>query len=74
MKGNASTGIVEKMLKEMFSRLLNIEISPTVIEKPTHERSHGVRIAGERHRRGGYEDEDEDEQRTGTARALGAPR
>ena len=33
MKGNASTHVVEKMLREMFSRLLNIEISPTVIEK-----------------------------------------
>ena len=33
MKGNASTGVVEKMLREMFARLLNIEISPTVIDK-----------------------------------------
>ena len=30
---NTSSGIVEKMMKEMFARLLNIEVSQTVIEK-----------------------------------------
>jgi len=32
-KGNASQTVVEKMLKEMFARLINIEISPAVMEK-----------------------------------------
>jgi hypothetical protein len=32
-KHNPSTGITEKMMKEMFARLLNIEVSPTVMEK-----------------------------------------
>jgi hypothetical protein len=31
--GKASSGIVEKMMKEMFARLLNIEVSQGVIEK-----------------------------------------
>jgi hypothetical protein len=31
--GKASSGIVEKMMKEMFARLLNIEVSQSVIEK-----------------------------------------
>ncbi len=30
---NTSSGIVEKMMKEMFSRLLNIEVNQSVIEK-----------------------------------------
>ena len=30
---NTSSGIVEKMMKEMFARLLNIEVSQSVIEK-----------------------------------------
>ena len=30
---NTSSGVVEKMMKEMFARLLNIEVSQTVIEK-----------------------------------------
>lgn len=30
---NTSSGIVEKMMKEMFARLLNIEVSQGVIEK-----------------------------------------
>lgn len=32
-KPNTSSGIVEKMMKEMFARLLNIEVSQSVIEK-----------------------------------------
>jgi len=28
-----SSGVVEKMMKEMFARLLNIEVSPAVLEK-----------------------------------------
>jgi hypothetical protein len=32
-KNNTSAGITEKMMKEMFARLLNIEVSPTVMEK-----------------------------------------
>jgi len=30
---NTSTGVVEKMMKEMFARLLNIEVSQTVLDK-----------------------------------------
>ena len=30
---NTSSGIVEKMMKEMFARLLNIEVNQSVIEK-----------------------------------------
>jgi hypothetical protein len=30
---NTSSGVVEKMMKEMFARLLNIEVSPAVLEK-----------------------------------------
>jgi hypothetical protein len=32
-KNNTQTGITEKMMKEMFARLLNIEVSPAVMEK-----------------------------------------
>jgi hypothetical protein len=32
-KDNTSTGITEKMMKEMFARLLNIEVSHAVMEK-----------------------------------------
>ena len=32
-KPNASAGVTEKMMKEMFARLLNIEVSPAVMEK-----------------------------------------
>lgn len=32
-KQNTSTGVTEKMMKEMFARLLNIEVSATVMEK-----------------------------------------
>ncbi|HXS08747.1 MAG TPA: hypothetical protein VN852_02075 [Candidatus Krumholzibacteria bacterium] len=32
-KPNTSTGVTEKMMKEMFARLLNIEVSPAVMEK-----------------------------------------
>ena len=32
-KHNTSTGVTEKMMKEMFARLLNIEVSPAVMEK-----------------------------------------
>lgn len=32
-KPNTSSGIVEKMMKEMFARLLNVEVSQSVIEK-----------------------------------------
>jgi hypothetical protein len=32
-KPNTSTGVTEKMMKEMFARLLNIEVSSTVMEK-----------------------------------------
>jgi hypothetical protein len=32
-KNNTSTGVTEKMMKEMFARLLNIEVSPAVMEK-----------------------------------------
>jgi hypothetical protein len=30
---NTSSGVVEKMMKEMFARLLNIEVSQTVLDK-----------------------------------------
>lgn len=30
---NTSTGVVEKMMKEMFARLLNIEVSQAVLDK-----------------------------------------
>jgi hypothetical protein len=30
---DTSSGVVEKMMKEMFARLLNIEVSATVLEK-----------------------------------------
>jgi hypothetical protein len=32
-KNNTSPGVTEKMMKEMFARLLNIEVSPAVMEK-----------------------------------------
>lgn len=32
-KPNTPTGVTEKMMKEMFARLLNIEVSPGVMEK-----------------------------------------
>jgi hypothetical protein len=32
-KPNTSAGVTEKMMKEMFARLLNIEVSPAVMEK-----------------------------------------
>jgi hypothetical protein len=30
---NTSTGVVEKMMKEMFARLLNVEVSQAVLDK-----------------------------------------
>ena len=30
---NTSSGVIEKMMKEMFARLLNIEVSQTVLDK-----------------------------------------